>query len=302
MKRRLCFMKIIVYGLGKNFMDNEIFLKENYEIVGYIDKNISSYAEYKRYELDNVACVDTNISFMITSSEYCCEMINCLCNYGIEKSRILYIENEIARHVKTSAFKAYGQFGEDYVIFNILKEMKINLSDVKYLELGVNYPMSSNNTYNLDLNNAMGWLVEANPDVIPMINVCRKNCRIINKAIVTNTNTNKTIKFYVADNSGLSSVNKETVGENNGSVIREVEAETITIENLIDEIGKVHVLSMDVEGLDEHLLLTTDWKGQYPNIICAETRKTSKELAVHMEELGYELVFYNGVNTIWKKE
>lgn len=295
-------MKIIVYGLGKNFRENETFLKENYEIVGYIDKNISSFAEYKKYELEKAALVNDDISFMITSSEYCCEMINSLWNYGIDKNRILYIENEIARHIKTSAFKAHGQFGEDYVIINTLKEMNINLSEVKYLELGVNDPMGSNNTYNLDLNNAEGWLVEANPDVIPMITVCRKNCKIINKAIVTNSNDSQTIKFYVADNSGLSSVNKDTVGENEGSVVKEVEVETITIEDLIEKTGKIHVLSMDVEGLDEQLLLTTNWKGQYPNIICAETRKTSAPVKERMKKLGYELIFYNGVNTIWKRE
>lgn len=295
-------MKIIVYGLGNNFRNNETFIKENYNIVGYIDKNISSYEKYNKYELENVENIAEDILFMVTSSEYCCEMINCLKNYGIDTNRILYIENEISRRIKSSAFKAYGQFGEDYVIINILKEMNIDLAEVKYLELGVNYPMSSNNTYNLDLNNAKGWLVEANPDVIPMITVCRRNCEIINKAIVTNDNKEHSIKFYVADNSGLSSVDPEMVGENDGNIVKEVEVETITIEDLIKKIGKVHVLSIDVEGMDEQLLLSTNWNGIYPNIICAETRKTSKNVVEHMNELGYELVFFNGVNTIWKRK
>ena len=38
-------MKIIIYGVGAHFSKHEEFVLENFEVIGYIDKNNSSLKE-----------------------------------------------------------------------------------------------------------------------------------------------------------------------------------------------------------------------------------------------------------------
>ena len=61
-------------------------------------------------------------------------------------------------------------------------------------------------------------------------------------------------------------------------------------------------MSIDLEGMDREILLSTTFDEKYgPDIICAETRETDDEIVVHMNSQKYDLVYLNGVNSIWKK-
>lgn len=292
-------MKVIVYGLGVHFSKYEEFVLENFEVIGYIDKN-REHPVLKKYELDDVKSILDDAKVMITSTAYFAEMMQELLEKGIGMQQICYMDSEIARKRLDKPFYSYSQFGEDYVIASLLGD--VDYSKVKYLEMGVDNPIVGNNTYGLELRGATGWLVEANTQMIPCIELCRPNCEVLNRAVVLENDDREEVSFFVADNSALSSLDPNTVAENDGAVVREIVVKTITLKKLLDTIGDIDVLSVDLEGIDRELLLSTSFNGKGPKIICAETRETDVELVKHMEEESYTLEFMNGVNAIWKKK
>lgn len=292
-------MKIIIYGMGVHYKRNKKFIFENYEVLGYIDKN-DQQCDIKRFDISELFDIPNNTKILITSIKYFAEMLHSLLQHGVDMKNICYLDNEIARMRSKDVFFSYSQFGEDYIISSLIGDLKE--SEIKYLELGVDNPVLGNNTFNLDLKGAQGWLVEANSEMIPCIELCRRNCIILNKVVVPDSSVKKKVKFYVSDISAASSVYPETITENCGKVIKEIDVETISLQEIFRLTGKVNVLSIDLEGLDREILLSTTFDEEYgPDIICAETRETDNEIIIHMKNLKYELVYLNGVNSVWKK-
>ena len=292
-------MKIIVYGMGVHYKKNEKFIFENFEVVGYIDK-IEQQCNIKRFDINELFTLPEHTKIMITSINYFAEMLNSLLQCGVDMRDICYLDNEMARVRSKNVFYSYSQYGEDYIISSLMGGLKGD--EIKYLELGVDDPVLGNNTFNLDLRGAQGWLVEANLEMIPCIELCRRNCMILNKVVVPDSSVKKKVKFYVSDISATSSVYPETISENCGTIIREIDVEPISLQELLKMTGKVHVLSVDLEGMDREILLSTTFDEKYgPDIICAETRETDDEIVVHMNSQKYDLVYLNGVNSIWKK-
>lgn len=286
--------------MGTHYKNNLDFILDNYEVVGYIDKNVQQ-SDLDKIDITELKEIPNDTKIMITSVKYFVEMLNELLNYGIDMKSIIYLDNEIARKRPKDVYYSYSQFGEDYIISTLLEE--VNCSEIKYLEMGVDNPISGDNTFNLELIGAKGWLVEANTEVIPSIQLCRTNCTIINKVVVPESDKGKHVKFYISNINGLSSIYPKSIFDNGGSIIREIDVESISLQEVLQLTGKVNVLSIDLEGVDKELLLETTFDEQYgPDIICAETRETDSEIIAHMKKQNYQLVYLNGVNSIWKKQ
>lgn len=291
-------MRIILYGIGQHYKKYADFIETNFEVVGYIDKEVKDIP-FRRYDLSEISAISQDTKIMVTSSDFYKEMVHELLNVGIGLEKICYMDDEIARRRDNNVFISYSQFGEDYVIYSLLGD--VDYTNIRYLELGVDNPVVGNNTYGFELRGAKGWLVEANTEMIPCISMCRKNCTVINKAVVLNNSNDKEVKFYVADISAVSSLNPDEVLEHSGNIVNEIVVEAVTLDNLLKEIGKIDILSIDLEGIDDELLISTHFEEYGPRIICAETRETNVEVVEHLKREGYSLAYMNGVNAIWKK-
>ena len=293
---------VIIYGLGKHFetaCGNGENLK-HYNIVGHCDQNSKFSEKYSDY-VHPSELSEKEYDFILITSIYYREIINRLVDtYGVDCEKIVIWDEEILRNSyfnEPGTKFAFAQFGEDYVISNILKELEIPEKQADYIEIGVDNPFKGNNTYFLHLAGARGVLIEANPESIPLIKAVRKNQIVMNKVI---SDKRGKIPFYIADYPSLSSLSIENIKLNHGNVKDTIFLESVTINDVLAMQSNTVVLSIDIEGYDEIVLKSIDFKRYQPKIICAEVGKPERELICYMNSKGYHLAFCNYINSIWK--
>lgn len=90
--------KIIVYGLGNDWILNSKIIEENFDIVGYYDKNVERM-KYNPLGINNISELrDKKERILIVSSCYWREIYNECISYGIEEERlIVYDELDIKK-------------------------------------------------------------------------------------------------------------------------------------------------------------------------------------------------------------
>ena len=299
---------IIVYGLGRVWNKNCQLIDSHYEIVGYSDSNDKLKANYTEFvTVPNINQKDADILVCVAWPQMA-DIINVLIDeYKISQERIIVWEKEecCLRNLtnRGSEFYSHSQFGEDYVIYSLLREKGIQNEAVRYIELGVWNPIRLSNTYLFYECGAKGILVEANPRYINAIETIRSNDIVLNRAVVSEDRRGESIPFYITEDGGTSSIDAKSIDEHKTSIEEKVEVKTVTINKCMELLGeRCTVLSIDLEGLDEEVLFSLDFDRYAPEIICAETRGKGGKLFDYMKEKGYSYVFANGVNDIWSKE
>lgn len=295
---------VIVYGLGKYFekvCNKGKRIEELYNIVGYCDRN-EIYANVFREYISPLELLEKTYDFVIVTSIYYREIVNDLVEkYGVDSAKIIVWEEKLRKEDYFNSYNAqftFGQAGEDYVIYNLLKEKGISPESANYIEVGVDNPFENNHTYFLHLSGAKGILVDANPESINLIKVIRKNQKVLNKVI---SNTEGKVPFYISDIPSLSSMDVENIKLNNGKVKEEIMLEAISMNQVLAMQDNTVVLSIDLEGYDRSALESIDLDLYQPEIICSEVGKPNKKLVEYMKNRGYELAFCNYINSIWQR-
>lgn len=295
---------VIVYGLGKYFekvCNKGKRIEELYNIVGYCDRN-EKYANVFREYISPLELLEKTYDFVIVTSIYYREIVNDLVEkYGVDSAKIIVWEEKLRKEDYFNSYNAqftFGQAGEDYVIYNLLKEKGISPESANYIEVGVDNPFENNHTYFLHLSGAKGILVDANPESTNLIKVIRKNQKVLNKVI---SNTEGKVPFYISDIPSLSSMDVENIKLNNGKVKEEIMLEAISMNQVLAMQDNTVVLSIDLEGYDRSALESIDLDLYRPEIICSEVGKPNKKLVEYMKNRGYELAFCNYINSIWQR-
>ncbi|MCR5356764.1 MAG: FkbM family methyltransferase [Lachnospiraceae bacterium] len=293
---------VIVYGLGYEYRKSEKMIHELFDVKGYSDINEDKSGDFNGF-IPVEELTESDIEILIVSSRYTMEMIHELRLKGVLLSRMhVWLEElkkrQILSYLEKDALFAQAQFGEDYVIWSLLKEYGIDPTGLNYVELGVCNPYRCSNTYFLHVLGGKGVLVEADPRNIELIEVVRKNQIVLNKAIAERSG--EKVKFYLSDKSSLSSMFPANITQiNHGSIQEEIMIDTISINDVLGMLDDITVLSVDVEGYDIQALKDIDYKKYHPLIICAETGRPCDDLIDFMREGGYNLRFCNTSNTIW---
>lgn len=295
---------IIVYGLGgyfENVCNKGKKVEEFYNIVGYCDRDDKYADSYKNYILPSELAKKT-YDFIIVTSIYYREIVTELVEkYKVDCSKILIWEEELRKKDyfnNHGAIFSFGQAGEDYVIYGLLKEKGILPETANYIEVGVDSPFENNHTYFLHLAGAKGILVDANPESINFIKVIRRNQKVLNNVI---SDKKGKVPFYISDIPALSSMDIENIRLNNGAIKEKIELESISMNDVLAMQDKTILLSIDLEGYDEAALKSIDLDVFKPEIICTEIGKPDDKLLDYMKNKGYMLVFCNYVNSIWKR-
>ena len=220
---------------------------------------------------------------------------------------------EISTSSNVFATLSYAQSGEDQIIQYILKYLGISVSSVRYLDLGANHAKEISNTYSFYRQGARGVLLEANPKLIPELNLYRSEDEIIPKCLVSDPEI-KTIPFYILNGDGLSSFDKKSVedaiAQNPELKIEAVEeVKTITMNEIIDTYFPTAptILNIDIEGSEEEIIASIDFGKWRPLVIIIETipyhphlvyDEKRDNLVNQLIEKDYTEYAFTGINSI----
>jgi FkbM family methyltransferase len=215
------------------------------------------------------------------------------------------LRNLQARH-------SYAQRGEDLIIADILKNLKITRPS--YLDIGAHHPTYLSNTYYFYRAGAHGVCIEPNPLLAKQIK--RKRSRDIVLPIGVGSIDRASSTFYIMSTPTLSTFSKteaETYlsSKNYGDqkIEQIVKIPQRNINSVIKEYlnNRVDLLSVDTEGMDYEIITSIDFSNCRPVVICVETgRKVSADryerdeaLIRYLETSGYIRYADTHINSIF---
>jgi len=195
----------------------------------------------------------------------------------------------------------YSQCGEDrivvYVLAHIGQAMPIN-----YIDAGSSHPIQGSNSYLFYAAGSCGVLVEADPKFTEPYARERPRDSHVQAAVVPKASySGQPARFYISATDGWSTTVQD-VADRTGKTQSVLEVPTVTLESVAERItGPIHLLSVDLEGLDAEVL-----KDLGPNlrpwIVIAEN---DGGVAVHLETMkqrGYKQWATTAVNSIYVAE
>lgn len=211
---------------------------------------------------------------------------------------------------------SYSQYGEDKILDFALKILKNkNLIDyISYLDLGGCFAIECSNTYFLYRQGYTGVVIEAVPELAAEYKKIRKNDIVLNIG-VTAENSGNEMPFYFAEGV-CGSFDKSTVLDaiDKCGLKNECKQMDILTRNINDIMSEyfsektLFLFSIDVEGIDEDILKSLDFRDFKPYFFCVETAdlsgekflgKKKPEIISFMAANGYEVYADTYINTIF---
>lgn len=305
--------KIILYGIGKRYKDYKEYIERKYEIIGYCDINESKIDAQKKYiNISRLTAELSNVDYVLITPAggKAIEIKESLINMGVPPEKIRLLSTEKAYKNcwydgEERKISPHAENYEDLVIDIIRGHLGIKYSEFSYVDVGVNDPIINNNTYYFYERGSRGILVEANPEVIPTIELARNEDIILNRALYEGDVEN--VDFYISNASQLSSIYAEHIEERfDYRIKKKVSIPTISINDLLkkaEENGmSCKYLSLDIEGYDHLAIKNIDFNCYRPVIIMVEmilNRAEGNDIIKHMKDMDYQLVFNNECNGIF---
>lgn len=202
---------------------------------------------------------------------------------------------------------SYSQCGEDRIVTFLLEGLGHN-GLIRYMDLGCANPIEHNNTFLFYSNGSSGVIVEADPVYGGAYAILRPRDTYVPGALVpARLSQGDTAKFYLSNDAGWNSLLPEHVqlGETLGKgPAREVlDVTALTLMSVVDKYvlagEPIHLLSMDIEGVDLEILSECDFDTFRPWIIVVENQggfPVHKDLLISK---GYVHFATTNVNSIY---
>ena len=213
--------------------------------------------------------------------------------------------------------ETYSQGYEDVVIcgeleaYQLRNKVKLDHTNLTYIEVGANHPIATSSTFLISKKFQVGGLlIEPNPELAETLRNYRVNDEIIEAAVTTGDE--KEIGFFLCEDNEISSVVEKFVEEWSGisnsfpGVQEKITVKAININELLKLVNNkdVVILTIDVEGLDLHILKDIDLEACRPYIIVIEPSEAyapgnTNSMIEYMEQNDYRLMSANFVNLIF---
>lgn len=197
----------------------------------------------------------------------------------------------------------FSQGGEDATLYGIFKQ-KIDRGEKGfYVDIGAYHPITHSNTYLFYLKGWRGINIDACPGSMVEFEKLRK--RDINLEVGIRDFTGES-SFYLLDkNSTMNSFSYKNLKHHGIEAGKghQIEVKTFTLENLLDLhchiFEEIDFLSIDVEGLEQEVLKSNNWKKYKPKVIllemiCTDISDVEKhEITNYLNNKGYIVVAKN---------
>lgn len=168
---------------------------------------------------------------------------------------------------------SFSQSGEDMIVDFVLNGL--NISNVRYLDIGAHHPSYLSNTYHFYLKGHTGVCIEPNPNLCRLFQKHRPKDTLLNVGIGVANNTD-------ADYFIMSSSTLNTFSHDDAKRCQKFESQKIEQILKIPLIPVTEVIrkyfqkapnfiSLDVEGNDFEILQSFDFSLCRPEVFCVET-------------------------------
>jgi FkbM family methyltransferase len=194
---------------------------------------------------------------------------------------------------------SYAQNREDIILEAFFKDKKSGF----YIDIGANDPSSDSVTKRFYDKGWRGINIEPQKRFFDLLCMERPGDINLNIGI---SDTEGVLNFREYTGHGLSTFAKDIMDEyeRHPSEITkhtDYEVRVRTLEDVLSEnnVGEISFMKVDVEGYEYEVLRSNNWKKYLPEIICIESNHILKDWRPLLEEVGYELVFFDGLNNYY---
>ena len=197
----------------------------------------------------------------------------------------------------------YSQFGEDKILFEILKK---EYNDGIYINVGCFHPKKYSNTYLLFKRGWQGINIDLEQDKIDVFNFARPLDHNIVAAV---SNTSELVKVYKSNHYGVGTTTNFNSITKKDEIIEIFDLETKNLNEIIEKSpfknDQIDLLNIDTEGNDFSVLTSLDMNKYKPNIIIIESHlKTINEIITsdvykYLLKKGYNLRSWNFFSLIF---
>jgi len=195
--------------------------------------------------------------------------------------------------------KSYSQDGEDVVLDSFYEGCK-NYRGF-YVDIGAHHPVRFSNTWMFYKKGWKGINIDPTPGSMKAFNLLRR--RDINLELGIGTKS-ECIVFYCFNEPALNTFDTKLAMERNTGqpykIIKKIEVQTETLNNILNEFLpdgiQIDFFTIDVEGLDLHVLQSNNWDKYSPKYILVEDidfnlLSPNKSLIYEfLSQKGYEIV------------
>ena len=193
--------------------------------------------------------------------------------------------------------ECYGHFsqgGEDIVVSNLLAK---ETTKGKFVDIGAYHPFRFSNTFLLYLQGWRGVNVDANPAAIDLFKQARPD-DLSFQALVSDKV--EQIRYFRFEEGAWNTTNPAVVellanrGQAGTKLIGEETYTTQTVNSILEQhvgTGKFDFLNIDVEGLDERIFFSIDFKRFRPKVIAIEIgidAWNAEPMKSFLEQQGYQ--------------
>lgn len=210
--------------------------------------------------------------------------------------------NFSSRKFRELALNSHSQFGEDLVIDRLLGHPPSGT----YVDVGASDPDFLSNTKRFYDRGWRGVNIEPHVGNFRKFLAARPHDSNLNIGVGPVAGVLDFYHFDPHQNSTFSVKEAErykSLGE------KLVEVHKVMVEPLaavLEKVGRpIDFMSVDAEGIDLEVLQSNDWSRFRPRLVCVEsadyeTRVEDMNIHNFMRSVGYEQVYFNGCNGIWR--
>jgi len=205
---------------------------------------------------------------------------------------------------------SHSQFGEDMVVRFLTNDIKKGF----YIDIGAHHPVYYSNTHHFYCKGWQGINIDGAPGMMDVFRILRP--RDINLEILLHSEKNvENVDFYIFDQAAYNTVDQEMAEKALSLGVKIIEKKTLktsTLEEVLDSYlpkgTDIDLMSIDIEGMDETLLMSNNWEVYKPKIIIFEKHDISLreienlEIIKYLGRYDYEIVAKCGPSLIMKLE
>mgnify|MGYP000872559993 FL=1 len=302
--------KTLVYGLGKEYQENQDWVAAHFNVTGYCDQDVSRMPTERAVRKEELKKRLVGFDFVLVTADPVSIVADLIEEFSVPLAKIRVLYYELAqREIPLRTF--YGENAEDAVLMLLCRELGLSFEGLSYLEIGTNDPVRFNNTYNLYRLGARGLLVDPLPVVGELIHMSRPEDRFLHAAVSAVSGPQQV--FFASKSSLVSSLSYEHHKAWDGithNEVREMPVDVLGINEVMEHMGETpDMLLVDAEGEDEKIVRAFDYERFHPKIIMVEMDhldSSRKEMIRFIKERGYieyATVEYNTIFVaadVWK--